>query len=99
VARDDLEGIVEYIADDSLIEALSNFEKIRNRCASLCKHPSRGRVVPELKAQGVMLYRQLVIAPWRVIYRVSDQTVFVLAVIDSRRNMEDILLQRFVRGG
>jgi toxin ParE1/3/4 len=32
-----------------------------------------------------------------VIYRISDATVFVLSVIDSRRNVEDILLNRFVK--
>jgi len=55
----------------------------------------RGRIVPELKTYGILSYRELIISPWRVVYRTSEQKVYVLAVIDSRRNIEDILIERF----
>jgi toxin ParE1/3/4 len=58
--------------------------------------PERGRIVPELREQGIILYREIILAPWRVIYRIVGQTVYVLAVLDARRNLEDILLDRFV---
>jgi hypothetical protein len=59
--------------------------------------PNQGRIVPELKEQGIQTYRELIVAPWRIVYRVSDTTVFVLSVIDSRRNVEDILLDRLIK--
>jgi len=48
-------------------------------------------------AQGVGHYRELIIPPWRVIYRFSGDTVYVLSVLDSRRNLEDVLLERLIR--
>jgi len=41
-----------------------------------------------------MIYREIVTAPWRIIYRISDKNVYVLSVLDARRNVEDILLKR-----
>ena len=95
-AQRDLEAILERIADDSSDEALRVLTKIRTKAASLNLLPERGRIVPELKEQGIVLYREMILAPWRVLYRVSGQTVYVLAVLDARRNLEDILLDRFV---
>ncbi len=96
VARDDLKQITEYIAIDSPANASRILNKIKNQSSDLYTIPERGRVVPELKEQGIQTYRELIIAPWRIIYRITDTTVFVLSVIDSRRNVEDLLLDRFV---
>ncbi len=42
-------------------------------------------------------YRELVVAPYRVIYRVQEPRVFVLGVFDGRRSLEDVLLERLIR--
>ena len=42
---------------------------------------------------------QLVIRPWRLIYRIAEREIFVLSVIDSRQNVEDILLNRLIDPG
>lgn len=54
------------------------------------------RTLPELRDQGISQYRELVIPLWRVIYRISEKAVYVLAVFDSRQNIEDILLKRLI---
>lgn len=95
-AGHDLDSIIEFIAEDSLDEAIKILERIRKKAAGLYALPERGRVVPELKGQGVILYRELIVSPWRIIYRISDQDVYVLAVFDARRNLEDVLLERFI---
>jgi toxin ParE1/3/4 len=95
-AEYDLDSIIGFIAEDSLEEAMRILEKIRKKATGLHTLPERGRIVPELKDQGIILYRETVLAPWRKIYRISGQTVYVLAVLDARRNLEDILLERFV---
>lgn len=97
VAEEDLVAIVNYIALDSVEAALTILTRLRERVENLFVMPLRGRVVPELKEHGVLTYRELIVKPWRIIYRVSDSKVYVLAVIDSRRNLEDILLERFGR--
>ena len=96
VAEKDLAGIIEYIAEDSLTNAINVFEKLKKKASSLNLFPQRGRIFHELKDHGIILYRELIVAPWRIIYRISDKKVYVLSVIDSRQNVEDILLKRLI---
>jgi plasmid stabilization system protein ParE len=95
-AERDLDSIIGFIAEESIDEALKILEKIRKKAFGLKVLPERGRIVPELKEQGIILYREIIIAPWRLIYKISGEMVYVLAVLDARRNMEDMLLDRFV---
>jgi toxin ParE1/3/4 len=97
VAEIDLRQIIDYIATDSPGDALKILKKIRQKASSLHAFPERGRIVPELQNQGIHIYRELIVAPWRIVYRMSDTTIFVLSVIDSRQNVEDILLNRLLR--
>jgi len=97
VAEEDLRAIIEYIHADNPSAAKDNLKKIRSKTSNLHSFPQKGRVVPELKEYGIIQYRELVIPPWQVIYRISEFDVYVLSVIDSRRNIEDILLDRLVR--
>lgn len=96
VAENDLKEIIEYIAFDSPVNALRILKKINNKASSLYTMPERCRIVPELKDQGVMQYRELIVPPWRIMFRISEMKVYILSVLDSRRNIEDILLKRFV---
>jgi addiction module RelE/StbE family toxin len=95
-AERDLEQIVDYIARDSESKALDILHALRSKASNLKTMPERGRIVPELKAHGIATYRELIVAPWRMIYRADGKTVLVLSVIDARRNLEDILLDRFL---
>jgi toxin ParE1/3/4 len=93
-AERDLIAIVEYIADDGPSRAYGVFKEVRRKAWSLRNFPDRGRIVPELQEQGITQYHELVVSPWRIIYRTSQSTVYVLSVLDSRRSIEDILLRR-----
>ena len=96
VAESDLKGIIEFISIDNPANALNILNKIRQKASSLYTFPERGRIVPELQAQGITIYRELIIPPWRIIYRISDTKVYVLSVLDARQNVEDILLKRLI---
>ena len=96
-ARDDLQAIVDYLADDDVHVALQVMDRIETTAGTLTTVPLRGRIVPELAAFGIRTYRELILKPWRIIYRVAEETVYVLGVLDGRRNMEDLLLDRLVR--
>lgn len=96
-AEKDLLEIVEYIADDNPANALKVFKNIKQKASTLDTFPERGRVVPELRDQGILQYREFIISPWRVLYRVLEKNVYVLSVLDSRQNVEDILLNRLTR--
>jgi toxin ParE1/3/4 len=93
-SENDLLSIVEYIVRENPYKAYEIFEEIKKRASSLRTFPDRGRIVPELLDQGITLYRELIIAPWRIMYRASENKVYVLSILDSRRNVEDILLRR-----
>ncbi|MBC2715260.1 MAG: type II toxin-antitoxin system RelE/ParE family toxin [Desulfobacteraceae bacterium] len=96
VAENDLKEIIDYIAIDSPANALKIFQKIKKKASSLYTMPERCRIVPELKDQGIMQYRELIVPPWRIIFRIAEIKVYVLSVLDSRRNIEDILLKRLI---
>jgi len=95
-AENDLVSIIEYIARENSLHARKIFGEIKKRTESLNAFPDRERIVPELQNQGITLYRELIVGPWRVMYRVSEDSVYVLSVLDSRQNVEDILLQRLI---
>ncbi len=97
IAEKDLIDIVEYISADSPSTALKSFKNIKQKASKLYSFPERGRVVPELRDQGIVQYRELIISPWRVIYRISEKSVYVLSVLDARQNIEDILFRRLTK--
>ena len=95
-AEHDLERIIEYIAIDSPSNALKVLANIKKKSAALYSFPERGRIVPELREFNILQYREIIIDPWRVIYKVTEKKVFVMSALDSRRNIEDVLLDRLV---
>ncbi len=97
VAEVDLKQIIDYIAIDSPGNALQILEKIRPKASDLYTLPERGRIVPELQGQGINIYREIIMGTWRIVYRISDTTVYVLSIIDSRQNVEDVLLNRLLK--
>ncbi len=98
-AEHDLQYIIEYIAKDSPSNALNILSNIKKSCSNLFILPDRGHLVPELKEFNILQYHELIVDHWRIIYRLAKNQVFVLSVIDSRRNVEDILLDRLVNSG
>ena len=96
-ARTDLETIVEFIAEENPRNALSVLEKLEKRARTLRQFPERGRIVSELRTLDVFLYRELIEKPWRIVCRFDEKRVYVLAVLDSRRELTSLLLERLVR--
>lgn len=96
-ASQDLESIVDFVARDTPQGARRVLRNLHKRAETLKTFPQRGRVVPELADIGLHLYRELLVTPWRIVYRISNDTVYVMMVIDGRRNAEDLLLERLVR--
>ena len=96
VARQDLAEIVAYLASQSIDAALRALDQIEEKAASLESMPHRGRILPEVERFAVRHYRELIIPPYRLIYRVRDDIVYVLGVFDGRRNLEDVLLGRLL---
>lgn len=96
-AESDMENIIEYLKLDSQDVAKKIFYEIKNECQKLQNLPQRKRVVPELQQIGISKYREIMHKRWRIIYSIEDKKVFVLLVVDSSRDLEDILFQRLVK--
>ncbi len=93
----DLEELMTFIAVDSQADAARVLKRLETRAATLESSPRRGRVVPELARFGMRTWRELVVRPYRLVYRIEGDTVNVLAVFDGRRDLEDLLFERLLR--
>jgi addiction module RelE/StbE family toxin len=96
-AAQDLEEIVTYIALDSPAQARRILHKLQQRATDLSTLPERGRIVPELAAVGLKTWRELIMRPWRILYRIAGDRVLVEVVFDSRRDAEALLQRRLKR--
>jgi len=96
-AQYDLEEIIEYIKTDSLKAAKDIFFEIKEQCNSLSTFPASRRVVPELQHIGVLHYRELIYKRWRIVYKVESEKIYILIVVDSSRDIEDILFRRLLK--
>ncbi len=95
----DLDEVLEYLAAERGADhALELYETFRHSIASLARMPRRCRHVPELLDIGLFEYREIIKGPYRLVFRIIDQGVVILAVLDSRRDLEELLIQRAIEG-
>jgi toxin ParE1/3/4 len=95
-AIQDLERIVDFIAQEAPLAAQRLFDGIAAKSRTLQTLPHRGRVIPELARFEITTYRELIIRPFRLLYRVDGKRVLVVALFDGRRDLEDVILTRLV---
>jgi len=96
-AQYDLESIIEYIKIAGVNTAKKIFFEIKKECDNLYYFPKRKRVVPELQQIGILKYREIIHKRWRIVFKIDDKKVYILLVVDSSRNLEDILFQRLIK--
>jgi plasmid stabilization system protein ParE len=60
-ARDDLDDIIEYIAQTNITYAVKILDEIELAVKNLDTSPKRGRIVPELERYGYVLYREIIV--------------------------------------
>ncbi len=94
-AASDLEDILDFVAErDGVDRALELYENLRRRVSSLKEYPRRCRYVPELKAIGLTEFRESIYPPYRLFFRLIGHEAVLLGVLDSRRDLEALLIQR-----
>lgn len=72
-------------------------KRLRDRAESLWSFPERGRIVPELGDLGLRNWRELLVKPHRIIYKLSEHRVIVEVVLDGRRDAASLLADRLLR--
>ncbi len=97
VASGDLYAIYRYVAiNDSPVKAEHLLDNIQKAITSLETMPARGSCPPEMQRWGIFDFREVFFKPYRIIYEIKGKTVFIHAVLDGRRNCEDLLQQRLL---
>lgn len=96
-AENDLADIHGWIdANRSAEQADAFLDAMLAKVDSLETYPERGSIPRELDALGIREFRQLVAPPYRLIYRVIVDHVFVFLVADGRRDFQALLERRLL---
>lgn len=97
-AEQDLIDIYRYIALHDCVENANYvLDQLEPLCSRLTDMPERGHIPPELDRIGITNYREVNFKPYRVIYEVIRQDVFVHCILDSRRDIPSLLERRLIR--
>jgi toxin ParE1/3/4 len=94
----DLEELYDYIeSHDAPGKADYVLDQIEKAFSSLSENPERGAYPKELLAVGLREYREIFFKPYRIIYRVMAEDVYVMVITDGRRDMQALLQRRLLQ--
>lgn len=97
-AKLDLKEIFIYVAlNDSIQSANKLLDALEETCFKLEKYPERGHILPELRPTGIKNYIEIHYKPYRIIYEIEKDLIYIHCVIDGRRNIQEILSNRLLR--
>jgi len=97
-AEEDIFEIYRYIfLHDTPHNALYVSEHLKEACDSLAHEPERGHFPPELERISISDYREIHFKPYRVIYQILGKQVYIHAVLDGRRDLQELLERRLLR--
>lgn len=86
-AQEDLEHIFYYIAADSISNASNFIIELEKKVYSLEHLPNRNPLIPENEYFGTD-YRHLIYKKYRIIYRVLENSVFILRIIHGAKLLD-----------
>jgi plasmid stabilization system protein ParE len=87
----DLDDIAEYIALDDPLAASWYVQKVFDRVERLESHPQSGKRPPELPRSP---YREVVVPPCRIFYRVEQDAVCILYVMRAEQLLRSYVLNQ-----
>lgn len=97
-ATRNLEDLYDYIeSHDAPENALYFLDQKEKVFSSLAENPHRGVWSKELLAVGLRDFREVFFKPYRIIYRVMAEKVYVMVIADGRRDMQTLLQRRLLR--
>lgn len=85
LASEQLDEAMAYIARDRPSTAARWLEEILAQAESLADFPDKGRVVEEARRDDI---RELIIRPYRIIYRRDEDAVYITMVLHGRRHLD-----------
>ena len=90
-ALSDLNEIAEYVALDNFDAAANLVQEVFAVVERLEAHPKSGRRPLELDRKT--RYREVIVGPCRVFYRVESEKVYILYVMRGERELRVFLLE------
>ena len=98
LSKKDILEIYNYAAiNDSAEKAKKLLENLEETYLKLEKLPERGHIPEELRGTGIKRFLEIHYKPYRIIYEIIDNIVYVHCVLDGRRNMQELLSSRLLR--
>ena len=93
----DIEELYQYIVrHDTPGKAENVLARIEKTFNSLFETPARGVYPKELLDLGIREYREVFFKPYRLIYRIIEHRVYIMLIIDGRRDMQSLLQRRLL---
>lgn len=97
VALSDIVGIDAWLTEQEGVEAADRVvEALFTSIESLTSYPDRGSVLPEFEGIVFPLYRQHIERGYRIVYRCTDDRVYVLAILHQRRDLQSAIRTRLI---
>lgn len=97
-AEEDIIEIYNYVAaHDSVENAEYLLNKLEETCNSLSILPNRGHIPPELERVSLLNYQEIHYKPYRIIYEIVEDYVYVHCILDGRRDIQQLLYERLLR--
>jgi addiction module RelE/StbE family toxin len=87
LAKEDLRSIYDYISRDSKVYAERYVVKLISRVDQLESNPKSGRIVPEVNREEI---RELIEGNYRIVYKCVGESVTMLRVHHSARQLKEI---------
>jgi toxin ParE1/3/4 len=96
-AARDLEELYDYIAlHDAPGKADHILDQIEKAFSRLSEFPERGAYPNELLTIGIREYLEVFFKPYRIIYRIMNKNVYILLIVDGRRDISALLHRRLL---
>jgi len=86
-----------YLVEASDHVASKIIDSLETAVNNLAEFPDRGSIPKELLSLGIRQYRQVIEKPYRIIYEAFADIIVVHAILDGRRDMQTLLMQRILR--
>jgi plasmid stabilization system protein ParE len=99
-AVQDLDSLIEYITrQGDVLNARKVYHSLMKKIEGLRRYPLRCRVIPEMREIGVLEFREVIAKPYRIFFRLHRRHVVLVGVLDGRRDLQEVLIQRAIALG
>lgn len=64
---------------------------------NISENPHRGSYPKELLSLGIREFHEIFFKPYRIVFRITENKVYILLIADGRRDMQKLLRRRLLQ--